>query len=87
MNQNCLILYPAVKKCTCPIFKKIVHYNLYVAQILEIVFDSVENIMGKGENASYQHFLFLSTMFSKSLPYYGVKSHDCVLKVALQILE
>ena len=28
------------------------------------VFDRVENIVGKGENAGYQHFL---TMFSKVL--------------------
>ena len=28
------------------------------------VFDRVENIVGKGENAGYQHFLLFPTMFS-----------------------
>ena len=29
------------------------------------VFDSVENIVGKGENASYQHFLLFPQCFEK----------------------
>ena len=29
------------------------------------VLDKVENIVGKGENAGYQHFLHFPTMFSK----------------------
>ena len=29
------------------------------------VFDRVENIVGKGENAGYQHFLFLPQCFEK----------------------
>ena len=33
-----------------------------VAQMLEFTFGRVENIVGKGENAGYQHFL-LPTMF------------------------
>ena len=33
-----------------------------VAQILEFTFGRVENIVGKGENAGYQHFL-QPTMF------------------------
>ena len=33
------------------------------------VFDSVENIVGKGENAGYQHFLLFPQCFEKaSLP-------------------
>ena len=28
-------------------------------------FDSLENIMGKGENAGYQHFLFFPYCFQK----------------------
>ena len=33
------------------------------------VFDRVENIVGKGENAGYQHFLLFSQCFQKaSLP-------------------
>ena len=42
------------------------------------VFDRVENIVGKGENAGYQHFLLFSQIFSKGLFPRVVKSHDCV---------
>ena len=41
------------------------------------VFDKIENIVGKGENAGYQHFLFPS-MFSKGLFLRGVKRCHCV---------
>ena len=37
----------------------------------------IENIVGKGENAGYQHFLF-PTMFSKGLFLRGVKRCHCV---------
>ena len=45
---------------------------LNVAKIMIHVFDIVENIMGKGENAVYQHFLlfprcFQNASFSRSL--------------------
>ena len=30
------------------------------------VFDTVENIVGKGENAGYQHFLLFSECFHKA---------------------
>ena len=36
--------------------------EINVTQKLKFVFGRVENIVGKGENAGYQHFL---TMFSK----------------------
>ena len=32
------------------------------------VFDWVETIMGKGENAGYQHFLLFQKCFQKALP-------------------
>ena len=31
--------------------------NLYAANLMIYVFDRVENIVGKGESAGYQHFL------------------------------
>ena len=34
----------------------------------------VENIVGKGENAGYQHFLLLPTMFSKAFHLGGNKT-------------
>ena len=38
--------------------------NLNVAKIS--VFDGVENIVGKGENAGYQHFLLFPLCFQKA---------------------
>ena len=41
-------------------------------QKLKYVLGRVENILGKGENAGYQHFLLFPTMFSKGfLPLKG----------------
>ena len=34
--------------------------------MIKLVFDRVENIMGKGENAGYQHFLFFQQCFQKA---------------------
>ena len=36
-----------------------------VAKIMILVFDRIENIVGKGENASYQHFLLFLQCFQK----------------------
>ena len=47
---------------------------------IEFVFGRVENIVEKGENAGYQHFLFFSKCFSKGLFLKVVKSRDCVVK-------
>ena len=40
--------------------------KLDVAKIMVPVFDSVENIVGKGENADYQHFLLFPRCFQKA---------------------
>ena len=40
--------------------------NLNVAQMMKCFFDTLENIVGKGENAGYQHFLLFSQCFPKS---------------------
>ena len=53
---------------------------IYVAKMMISVFDRVENIVGKGENAGYQHFLLFATMFSKTLPFKVIKTWDCVVK-------
>ena len=39
--------------------------NLDIVQVMKYVFDRVENILGKGENAGYQHFLLFPTIFSE----------------------
>ena len=40
--------------------------NYNVAQIQIFVFDRRENIVGKGENADYQHFLLFPQFFQKT---------------------
>ena len=37
--------------------------SLYVAQMMIYFFDRVEKIVGKGENAGYQHFLLFPQCF------------------------
>ena len=60
-------------------FKAFADDKLNVAKIVTYVFDRVENIMGKGENAGYQHFLLFPRCFQKA--YLRVfKSQDCVVK-------
>ena len=40
--------------------------KINVAQMMIPVFDRVENIVGKGENAGYQHFLLFLQCFQKA---------------------
>ena len=47
--------------------KAVAEEKFNVAEMLISLFDWVENIVGKGENADYQHFLLFPTMFSKGL--------------------
>ena len=44
------------------------------------VVNRVENIVGKGENAGYQHFLLFPQWFQKASFLGVVKSLDCVVK-------
>ena len=44
--------------------------------MMEVVFDTVENMVGKGENAGYQHFSPFPTMFSKVFYVKVVKTWD-----------
>ena len=43
------------------------------------VFDLVENVMEKGQNIGYQHFLLFPQCFHKPSLFGVVKSHDCVV--------
>ena len=47
-------------------FKAFADIKLNVAKITISVFDKVENIVGKGENASCQHFLLFPQCFQKA---------------------
>ena len=61
--------------------------KLNVAKITISVFESVENIVGKGENAGYQHFLLFLQCFQEAsflgslkvgIVWYGVTVMLCV---------
>ena len=53
-----------------------------MAEKLKFVLGRVENIVEKGENAGYQHFLLFPQCFQKASLLGGgvVKSQDCVVK-------
>ena len=51
-----------------------------VTKNIKVVFHSIENIVGKEENAGYQHFLLFPTMFSKGFFLQCVKSRHCMVK-------
>ena len=62
--------------------KKIANDKIDVTQKLKFDFGRIENIVGKGENAGYQHFLLFPQCFQKALVseslkavilWYGVK--------------
>ena len=39
---------------------------LHLTEMMKYVFERVENIVGKGENAGYQHFLHFPLCFQKA---------------------
>ena len=47
-------------------FKAFADNKLNVAQMMISVFDRIENIVGKGENTSYQHFLLFPQCFQNA---------------------
>ena len=54
--------------------------KINVVEELKFVSETVENIVGKGENAGYQHFLLFPQHFQKSFQLGVVKSRDCVIR-------
>ena len=61
-------------------FKAFADNKIILTQKLEFMLGREENIVRKGENAGYQHFLLFSKIFSKSFFSRGVKSQDFVVK-------
>ena len=53
--------------------------KINVTQKLKFVLWTIENIVGKEENAGFQHFLHFAQCFQKVYPW-GFKSRDCVVK-------
>ena len=60
--------------------KALADNNVNVREKLKFVLGSMENIVGKGENAGYQHFPPFPTVFSKIFLLKVVKSRDSVVK-------
>ena len=54
--------------------------KLNVAEMRISLFDRVENTLGKGENAGYQHFLLFPQCFPKPSSLGSLKSRDCLVK-------
>ena len=61
-------------------FKAFADDKINVTENREFGLESLENIVGKGENAGNQDFAPFPTMFSKGLSYRVVKSRDHVEK-------
>ena len=49
-------------------FKASTYNKFGVAEIMGLVFERVENIVGKVENSGYQHFLLFLLCFEKAYP-------------------
>ena len=64
--------------------KAFAEYKNNVAKMMISAFDRVENILGIGENAGYQHFLLFPQCFQKASCFKVVKSGDCVVKSSTQ---
>ena len=54
--------------------------KINVTEKLKFVFERVENIVEKGENAGYQYFLLFPQCFQKASYSGPLKSQDCVVK-------
>ena len=61
-----LTLYHTDKKFGCPNSKHFADEKFIVSQNMKFVFHRVENIVGKGGNAGYQHFLPFPQVFLRS---------------------
>ena len=64
--KNDLNSLPNIKILDVTKLKAFADNKLNVAKMTICLFDRVENIVGKGENTGYQHFLFFPQCFPKS---------------------
>ena len=58
-----------------------------VTQNIKAVLHRIENIVGKEENAGYQHFLLFPQCFQKGFFIQCVKSHHCVVMGQITVLH
>ena len=59
---------PSARRQTIDYSKLILHAESNVTPMWELLLDRLENIVGKGENAGWQHFLFSDNVFKSHLP-------------------
>ena len=69
-NPRCIFCLQKDKNLTSTKLKAFADDKFIVAIMMISVFDRVENIVEKGENAGYQHFLLFPQCFQK-VPYIG----------------
>ena len=76
-----LTLYQTTNKKTLfsSILKAFADDNFIVVKMVQFLFDRVENLVDKGENAGSQHFLLFPTMSSKYYILSGVISRHCMV--------
>ena len=63
-----LSLYQTTKVLEQSKLKAFADDKLKVFKIARFLLDKIENIVGKEENAGYQHFLLFPQCFQKALP-------------------
>ena len=78
MNSNYFNSLPNDKILDVTKFKEFADDKLSVAKMTIIFCDRLENTLGKGGNAGYQHFLFFPKCFPKH--FLVVKSPLCAVK-------
>ena len=66
LSAKVLTLYQMTHFQTVPNRKQYADDEINVTQNLKFVFERVENMVGKGENAGYQHFLLFPQCFQES---------------------
>ena len=65
-SLNCINSLPKGKILDWFKFKAFADDKINVTQKLKFVLERVENVVGKGENAGYQHFLLFPPCFQKA---------------------
>ena len=73
-------LLPEDKNLPPSKFKAFADDKVNVTKNINFVFHRIGNIVGKGENAGYQHFLFSQQCFQKAFCPRGIKSLEYMVK-------
>ena len=68
------------KILSLPKLKAFADDKLNITQNIKVFFHRIENIVGKEENADYQHFLLFPQCIQKLFFLQSVKSRHCVAK-------